>query len=183
MYAPFLPHITEEIYHRIFSRYEKGISIHLEKWPDSYEKRYLEEGRIVKDIIASVRRYKIERGLSSLNSVIIITPMAKSIQMSGETIKGALSIREIGIYEKGDVKEIIVEARPVLQKLGPLLRDSLNKFLDKIRSTPPEKLLNGIEFNEIYIGPENFEFRKTYMFEGSEVDLINSNNFSIIIKK
>ena len=183
MYAPFLPHITEEIYHRIFSRYEKGISIHLEKWPDSYEKRYLEEGRIVKDIIASIRRYKIERGLSSLNSVIIITPMAKSIQMSGETIKGALSIREIGIYEIGDVKEIIVEARPVLQKLGPLLRDSLNKFLDKIRSTPPEKLLNGIEFNEIYIGPENFEFRKTYMFEGSEVDLINSNNFSIIIKK
>jgi valyl-tRNA synthetase len=181
MYAPFMPHITEEIYHRLFSKYEGKISIHLETWPEKYEKIFLDEGRIVKEIIASLRRYKNENNLRVLNEVIIISPKL-DITSAYDSIKGSLGISKLEIIKNASLKEIIVEAKPDLSKIGPLLKNSVSNFMEIFKNIPPERLLEGFEFKGIKIPKDYFEFKKIYTFEGKKVDVININDVTIIIK-
>ena len=181
MYAPFMPHITEEIYHRLFSKYEGKISIHLETWPEKYEKIFLDEGRIVKEIIASLRRYKNENNLRGINEVIIISPKL-DITSAYDSIKGSLSISKLEIIKNASLKEIIVEAKPDLSKIGPLLKNSVSNFMEIFKNIPPERLLEGFEFKGIKIPKDYFEFKKIYTFEGKKVDVININDVTIIIK-
>jgi valyl-tRNA synthetase len=181
MYAPFMPHITEEIYHRLFSKYEGKISIHLETWPEKYEKIFLDEGRIVKEIIASLRRYKNENNLRVLNEVIIISPKL-DITSAYDSIKGSLGISKLEIIKNASLKEIIVEAKPDLSKIGPLLKNSVSNFMEIFKNIPPERLLEGFEFKGIKIPKDYFEFKKIYTFKGKKVDVININDVTIIIK-
>ncbi|MFP3255977.1 MAG: valine--tRNA ligase [Thermoplasmata archaeon] len=181
MYAPFMPHITEEIYHRLFSKYEGEISIHLETWPEKYEKIFLDEGRIVKDIIASLRRYKNENNLRGINEVIIISPKL-DITSAYDSIKGSLGISKLEIIKNASLKEIIVEAKPDLSKIGPLLKNSVSNFMEFFKNIPPERLLEGFEFKGIKIPKDYFEFKKIYTFKGKKVDVININDVTIIIK-
>jgi valyl-tRNA synthetase len=181
MYAPFMPHITEEIYHRLFSKYEGKISIHLETWPEKYEKIFLDEGRIVKEIIASLRRYKNENNLRGINEVIIISPKL-DITSAYDSIKGSLGISKLEIIKNASLKEIIVEAKPDLSKIGPLLKNSVSNFMEIFKNIPPERLLEGFEFKGIKIPKDYFEFKKIYTFEGKKVDVININDVTIIIK-
>ncbi len=66
--APIMPHITEELYQQHFAQKEKQKSIHGSSWPES-DKTLLDEqaeraGAIASTIIAAVRKYKSQRGLS-----------------------------------------------------------------------------------------------------------------------
>jgi valyl-tRNA synthetase len=68
MMAPFMPHITEEIYQKFFKGREKEISIHISKWPE-YNEEMIDEkaekaGDIGVDIISVVRKYKSEQQMS-----------------------------------------------------------------------------------------------------------------------
>lgn len=67
MAAPFLPHITEEIYQNYFRRYQVEKSIHQTLWP----KIEFEVGKEIRDgaeimltVISQVRKYKSDRKIS-----------------------------------------------------------------------------------------------------------------------
>ncbi|RJS88866.1 valine--tRNA ligase [Candidatus Bathyarchaeota archaeon] len=64
--APFCPHITEEIYQRMFSRGPRD-SIHLTRWPEADRSRVDEAaermGDVIVAVIREVRREKNRRGL------------------------------------------------------------------------------------------------------------------------
>jgi valyl-tRNA synthetase len=69
MIAPYLPHITEEIYQNQFRNFEDKISIHKCEFPtkildiDNPEKIISEFGK-VSEVIESVRRFKTESQIS-----------------------------------------------------------------------------------------------------------------------
>jgi valyl-tRNA synthetase len=68
LFAPFLPHITEEIYIGLFARDPQGESVHTSAWPvpdpslEDNEAEFL--GQILVEISTAVRRYKSERNLT-----------------------------------------------------------------------------------------------------------------------
>jgi valyl-tRNA synthetase len=68
LFAPFLPHVTEEIYQHLFAASDGAISIHLARWPEvdaRFEEADAEAfGERLVEIATAVRRYKSERGLS-----------------------------------------------------------------------------------------------------------------------
>lgn len=68
LFAPFLPHITDEIYQQVYMDVEKCATIHLSKWPQEepafFELKYLEFGETLVAIASAVRRFKSERALS-----------------------------------------------------------------------------------------------------------------------
>jgi len=66
LYAPFVPHITEEIYQGYYREREGTLSVHQTLWPKEMplSRDILEFGEIIKAIIGEVRRYKSERNLS-----------------------------------------------------------------------------------------------------------------------
>ena len=67
MFAPFLPHITEEIYLLGFAELDGGESVHLSPWPvalDAWQSdAALRQGRNVLGITEEVRKWKSERQL------------------------------------------------------------------------------------------------------------------------
>jgi valyl-tRNA synthetase len=65
--APFLPYVTEEIYHGLFASQEGAASIHTSHWPEptaQLEDEHAERsGQILLEVATSVRRFKSERNL------------------------------------------------------------------------------------------------------------------------
>lgn len=68
MLAPFLPHITEEIYVQAFAEADGAVSVHVSAWPDAtaYPADAEAErlGETMLAIVESVRRWKAARNLS-----------------------------------------------------------------------------------------------------------------------
>ncbi len=69
MIAPYLPHITEEIYQQMFKAYHKELSIHQTSFPSEILKikdasELIADFAQVKELIESVRRYKSEHQIS-----------------------------------------------------------------------------------------------------------------------
>ena len=65
LFAPILPHVTEEIYQEFFK--SESVSIHLEKWPDiendSENESSLGLGKEILEIISEIRKQKAEKGI------------------------------------------------------------------------------------------------------------------------
>ncbi|GAH10349.1 unnamed protein product, partial [marine sediment metagenome] len=68
LFAPILPHITDEIYQPLFVETEGFTSIHLSPWPvvnpERVDAKAEEFGATLVDIATAVRRYKSEEGIS-----------------------------------------------------------------------------------------------------------------------
>jgi valyl-tRNA synthetase len=68
LFAPFMPHITEEVYHFFYDKIEKVNSIHLTSWPEVninlIDDQAEEAGDLLVDILTSVRRYKSQKQVS-----------------------------------------------------------------------------------------------------------------------
>ncbi|HLC78972.1 MAG TPA: valine--tRNA ligase [archaeon] len=105
MLAPFLPHITEEIFSQNFKSYAKEKSIHLEKWPE-FEKELVDEkseraGEIAKEIIALIRKHKSEKGVA-LNAQIgkvkvFLEKDRELFELVEEDIKNTMKVNEISL--------------------------------------------------------------------------------------
>ncbi|HLE07519.1 MAG TPA: valine--tRNA ligase [archaeon] len=62
LFAPIIPHITEEVFQNLFAGFEKEKSIHISAWPE-FEKKYLDEkaekaGDLAVKIISAIRQWK-----------------------------------------------------------------------------------------------------------------------------
>ena len=92
LFAPFLPHVTEEIYQGLFSATEGTESIHISGWPNadpSLEDELSEAaGSALVDIATAVRRYKSERSLP-LNTELARLQLATSDPALLETLREA----------------------------------------------------------------------------------------------
>jgi valyl-tRNA synthetase len=71
--APFTPHITEDIYQRLFREHEKDISLHISKWPEPNPEwgdlEALKLGNMAVVIISSLRQYKNSQNMAQ-NAVL-----------------------------------------------------------------------------------------------------------------
>ena len=69
MIAPYLPHITEEIYQNYFKQFNTEISIHKFAFPEEIlnianSDEIVSEFEKISEIIESVRRFKTEKQIS-----------------------------------------------------------------------------------------------------------------------
>jgi valyl-tRNA synthetase len=69
MIAPYLPHITEEIYQNYFKQFNEEISIHKFAFPENIldianSEKIISEFEKISEIIESVRRFKTEKQIS-----------------------------------------------------------------------------------------------------------------------
>lgn len=74
MFAPFIPHITEEIYQLYFKQYELGVSLHTEQWPKEElfftgNEKVLALGDGVLKFVEMVRKAKSEAKLSLMHPI------------------------------------------------------------------------------------------------------------------
>ncbi len=107
LFAPFLPHITEELHQELF-RSEK-LSIHLTELPqyEAIDTEALELGDIAVEIIAEIRKYKTAKNLSlgaELLKLIVHHPNELAEKVLDEIAK-AVRVKDLHI-EKGELAVI-----------------------------------------------------------------------------
>lgn len=110
LWAPIIPHITEEIYQELFQKIEGSKSIHVSNFPENgkIDKKALEIGRLAQDMISLIRQYKTQRDLAmntELGKVIIecSKEQKEKIREAEKVIKGTMKIKnvEYGKVESG----------------------------------------------------------------------------------
>ena len=117
LFAPFVPFATEEIYQTFFRTKKCARSIHLCSWPEINEKLHDKEkikiGKTLLEIIAAMRKYKAERGLSmkaGLKKIEIScgTKMKKALQEMSDDLKAVGNIHSISFKKSNMLKIDIV---------------------------------------------------------------------------
>jgi len=77
LFAPIMPHITDEIYSYYFNDHEAVKSIHVSEWPKPNEKNIDEDaealGEIFANILAEVRKFKSDNSISLKEPIKSIT--------------------------------------------------------------------------------------------------------------
>jgi len=91
MFAPIIPHITEDIYQKYFKKHEKAESIHISGWP-VYTKKLDNEkaelhGCVVDFIIEQTRKAKSEKNVSLKEPVKKIAVEAKITEADFDKVK------------------------------------------------------------------------------------------------
>ena len=119
LFAPIMPHITEEVYQHLFKEKEGAKSIHLSKWPVYNEKDIDEEaekvGDVIVELVAMARKYKSQKQVSQkapLESITIDVeePLVEKLKAVETDIKAITSAKEIKFGKTGAIKGISLNA-------------------------------------------------------------------------
>ncbi len=105
LWAPIIPHITEEIYQELF---KKEKSIHISEFPKPVlkNKKALELGKMAVEAIAKIRKYKADKNMSmgkEIEKMTLRHPKPKEIEKIAEDIKGTMRIKALQ-FKKGGLK-------------------------------------------------------------------------------
>ncbi|PIU30313.1 valine--tRNA ligase [Candidatus Woesearchaeota archaeon CG07_land_8_20_14_0_80_44_23] len=107
LFAPIMPHITEEIFSLHYSEKENARSIHAAGWPSADEKLISpdaeELGGIAIELVSEIRKFKSSKGMS------LKTEISKLAVECDEAMQGKIRKVEQQIKATGKVKEISFE--------------------------------------------------------------------------
>ena len=195
LFAPFIPHITEELYQIMYKDAEQNESIHIMNWPEPIleEDHAYEVGETVKIFIAQVRAFKSEHGIAlnaTLPSSATYGPekLIAQLKEQKEIIKDTLKLPENHSFIPGkpDIEESITAINPVYAKLGPVFKKDSQKIAAYIKNHQQD-LIDQIEKsgdlkwkdipdataadqNESLIQQEYVTLKRSSHVSGSDVD-------------
>ena len=147
LFAPFFPHITEEIYYTLYKDYEGQHSIHLTNWPEPIliDEEKEQSGETVKEYIANVRAWKSEQGIALNAPVAAIATYASSeiitrLKPNDTIISSTLRYPEDHkfIIGKPEIQEIITAVEPVFATLGPTFKTDSSTISQWIKNNQAE---------------------------------------------
>jgi valyl-tRNA synthetase len=153
LFAPFFPHVTEEIYHQTYKEHEGLISIHLSPWPEAIliDEEKEQAGETVKEYIAKVRAWKSEQGIALNAPIPVVATYASSetitkLKANDIIIFSTLRYPEYHkfIVGKPEIQESIAVVEPVYAKLGPAFKTDSTIIAQWIRDHQ-EKLITTIQ--------------------------------------
>ncbi|ASJ17289.1 valine--tRNA ligase [Thermococcus chitonophagus] len=186
--APFVPHITEELYYHLFKDKVGAKSIHLLEWPKYSEERIDEEaervGELARKIVSEMRKYKNSHGLplnAKLKHVAIYaTESYDLVKLIERDIAGTMNIERLEVV-KGEpqLEERVVEIKPNFRRVGPRygklvpkIAQYLEENADRIAKELREK--GRVEFEvdgtRVELDREDVVLRKAVFSEGEEVE-------------
>jgi valyl-tRNA synthetase len=114
--APFIPHVTEEIYHALYAEEQGQPSIHLSPWPQVdkmlFDEKAETHGDMIMAIITEVRREKAEQHLPLNTAMKRLTiyagekSVAETIADGKEDIFGTCKVSDLQILpQKGEGRQ------------------------------------------------------------------------------
>jgi len=184
LFAPFFPHITEELYQNIYKENENIKSIHLSLWPELnlIDKKNENAGEFIKNYISQVRSYKSKQGIA-LNAPINTSATYTSLEnidklkSSQDIIKSTLKYPDNHKFIKGkpDIEEKIIKINPIYSKIGPLFKKESKEVIDWINNNQ-EFLIKTIE-NKKSLNWADIDVSK---IKNSEEDIIKNGYLEVL---
>jgi len=197
MMAPFMPHVTEDIYQEHFRGILGDRSIHLTSWPTPMfvDEASIEHGERLIGIIGALRSYKTDNKLSlnvELSKVELIGPAAESLKAICDDIRETCKVKDLSIMSEANLVEEVSAVKPVHSKLGPLFKSQAKDIVKAISEADPkdiaEQIASGkvtfsIDGSEVALDPELLELERRLTLGGRAVDTIQFENILIVIEK
>lgn len=194
MIAPLFPHVTEELYQRIFREFEEVKSIHLSSWPESIlnDEEAESTGELLKEVVASVRTWKSSKKIplnSEIPSLELVGKKAVLLKDAVDDISETTKAVDIIIAESAEIKEEVVGVKPVHAKLGPMFKAAAKGIVSALSEMDPksvaEQIESGtvtIEADETYeLGPEFFEVETRPTLDGMAVETLHVGGILIVL--
>ncbi len=193
--APFLPHVTEDVYQSCFAKHEGTVSLHLTSWSEPVLRDGEAEaaGDVLKDVIAAIRGWKSDKKMplnAEIDTVEIIGGGAAALSEAESDIMETVKTRKIIIAEEADLTEEAVGVKPVYAKLGPAFKADAKEITAAVSRMDAKHVMEalrdgGLEVttgNGIHaLGPEFFDIEKRLMLDGRAVDTIQVGDLLIAI--
>ena len=197
MLAPFMPHVTEEVYQSLFRGSEGERSIHLTAWPEPVldDEDALAVGERLKDVVAGIRTWKSERKLplnAPLKLVELVGADAAVLADAREDLLDATKAEELNIAPEAELVETVVAVKPVHSKLGPAFKAKAKGVVAAVAAMDPataaSKLAEGplvieIDGGSVEIGPEFLQLEKELMLDGKAVETLQIGNILVLIEQ
>ena len=196
--APFLPHVTEEVYQTIYKQYEADKSIHVSSWPDPilFDPDALAKGEIVKELTASIRRWKGESGLA-LNAPLGTVTIASEAFLTTlgdakDDIAQTVVAKEVKLAKNIDLEETLVEIKLNFSKVGPMFKKDAKDITAQVKVLAFEQLKSAMDQGglkltlasgqAVTLGKELFEMRSEKRPHGGGA-VIQSKDAVILIEQ
>jgi valyl-tRNA synthetase len=194
LFAPFLPHLSEEIYQEYFRSSEKDKSVHISPWPKPVlrDKKIEKKGEIVKNLISAVRNWKSEKGIPLSREIAVIEMIGKEdITGYEEDIAKTVRAKEFLMAKKKDIEEMAVRIKPIYAKIGPIFKNKANEIVEKLKSMDLDKIVKAVETNglqirlkdgsEVTITKDHVQVEKALTVHGREVEAIKVGDMIVLI--
>ncbi|HEQ78160.1 MAG TPA: valine--tRNA ligase, partial [Euryarchaeota archaeon] len=146
--APFIPHITEEIYYTYFALREPQKSINIDTWPevrqDFVNHDVERDAEIAVKLTGEFRRFKAERRLAlnhPIKRVVISCPehLKDILTKAEKDIAGTLVIQKLKITtEPLKIEEKITEIVPDFSVLGPEFKGDVKMIVNYLKGCDAE---------------------------------------------
>jgi valyl-tRNA synthetase len=187
--APFLPYFSEEVYSYIGNE-----SVHTQAWPEVDESRIDEEaestGELIKEITASIRRYKSEHGIA-LNAPLGGIEIYSSLTDASD-IAGATNSRITLKTGKPDFEQVPCGLKPDMKVLGKTYRskakalvDAMNNagIMEIVRQAESGSVTLPVDGEDIILDTSCFTIEKEVLLEGKAVDVLEVRDAVIVITR
>ncbi len=195
--APFMPHITEDVYQNVYQKFDGAVSVHVTSWPvpGRIDEEAVKAGDAAAECIAAVRAWKAERKINvnaEISALEIIGGDSALYKKSEEDIRQGARAKSLSIAEKADLVEKVASVKPVYAKLGPAFKGQAKAIAAAIAAADPEDLAKqldagkavlDIEGGKVEVGPEFFEVKKSLSLNGREVSTVQCGDALLVIEQ
>ena len=196
MLAPFMPHVTEDVYQEHFKAIDGCRSLHLTAWPEPMFKDEGAEaaGEVLKSVLAEIRAWKGEKKIplnAELDLLELVGSEAKALECAKADIMETTKARKVEIAPEAELTEEVVGIKPMHSKLGPAFKAQAKGIVSAIAAMDPKeaaaRLSEGpleldVGGEKVSVGSEYFEVEKRLMLDGKAVDTIQVGGILILIE-
>ena len=177
LFAPFLPHVTEELWQRLYAdggADADGLdSIHTEDWPETrgYDAD-LGAGETAMEVIAALRRYKTEHGLA-LNAALDRVEVYGHVAGFEDAIAEAMHVGSLETFEEDpDVTTEVTGVDLEYSLVGPEFGGKVGDIDAAIEAGDFEETDGKLQVAGVELTAEMFEVEtaRTYSGDGEMVE-------------
>ncbi|MCK5548248.1 MAG: class I tRNA ligase family protein, partial [Thermoplasmata archaeon] len=198
--APFVSHITEEVYQDFYKEFEGEKSIHIAPWPSDVlrDEEAEEKGEAVKDAIAAVRTWKASKGLKLSSEISFVEIVGDIDKLAGSEadILGTTKAKELKLVEEEDIKEEVEEIRPNYALIGTEFRDKAKEILETLKNIPEAEMTGfAVELEKggvklelkngetVNLTKDMVDVKVGYAHEDKELEIIKAKDLVILVKE
>ena len=181
LWAPLLPHITEELHHQL---YDADESIHLTDWPEpaGYDAD-LDAGETAMEVISVLRRYKTESGLA-LNEPLGRVDIYGHVGGFDDAIADVMHVETVETFDsEPDITTQISDVNLDYSLVGPEFGSDVGAIDAAIEASEFE-VADGtlrVADGEFELDAEMFDIEKSRTYSG-EGELLETENAVVIVK-
>ncbi len=178
LFAPLLPHITEEIWQQL---YDTG-SVHLTDWPEpAGHEADLAAGETALDVISALRRYKTDAGLP-LNADLSAVEVYGDVAGLETTIAETMHIEELTVRtDTPEIETTIAGVDLDYSLVGPEFGNAVGEIEAAIQGGEFERDDDCLSVAGHTLTPEMFELERERQYLGDGT-LIETDDAAIVVR-